>query len=178
MKRSLTISAILLSTACMSQNPSMGLNTDFQYFKNDAGQVLAAGDVTDLENIDSVTSELEGLHVPPWKAKLRTGAWKFWYPNGNLKAEMNFRIFLYDDCCFAGYCKQPYELRTGPFRIFYPDGKVMIEGKFRRRPTRIKTSCAGGAQIWKTKIDSDSQVFDEAGNRTTMDRIELNPMDF
>jgi len=173
----LTIPVILVSTACISQNPSMGFNSHFRSFKNGAGQVLAAGYVTDLENIDSVTSKLEGLHVPPWKEKLRAGAWKFWYPNGNLKAEMNFRIFQYVDCCTVGYCKQPYELGTGPFRIFYPDGKVMIEGKFRRRPTRIKTSC-GGAQIWKTKIDSDSQVFDEAGNRTSMDRIELNPMDF
>lgn len=181
LKTHLPILVVFVFLGCTSQENAGHTDAAYRSFANGSGQIVAAGFLTGLENIDSVICELEGEEISPWKMNLRTGPWKFWYPNGNLKAQVTFKVFQYDECCFAGYCKQAYELRTGKFRVFHPNGELMADGKFKRSSTPIGTNCVGGARIWIAEIDSDAHFFDEDGASTSSAIIQgdgLNPLEF
>lgn len=78
---------------------------------------------------------------------LKFGLWKEYDENGILKAEGNYKIDSYLDCCTAGLCRAFYYYRTGEWKYF--DDQGVFDFSLNYVPTEhlVDTNCEGGDKL-------------------------------
>ena len=122
-------------------------------FRHEGGGLAAEGSITSYESTDYIIRTLSNKEsVPPWHSSLRTGQWRYWYPSGQLRAIVTYRIAFYTDCCTAGLCRQPYERLVGNITLFAEDGRITYAGSPKNHYVRIKTNCEGGDRMSQPQV--------------------------
>ena len=107
---------------------------------------------------------------------LRFGLWKEYDENGILKAEGNYKIGSYLDCCTAGLCRAFYYYRTGEWKYF--DEKGVFDFSLNYVPIEhlVDTNCEGGDKLL-FGIVKDIPI--ELWGKITFDKIyELQKISF
>lgn len=112
---------------------------------------------------------------------IKAGYWKEYFTNGQLKAEGNYQIGTYLQCCTGGYCRIYYNYKDGPWKYWYENGQLKAQGTYVTLVQYFRTSCKGGDQVRVHKVTQSWQFFDEKGNVATVSDVlikELEEVDF
>ena len=135
----------VLLAGCVSSGIAGGRQVVFNHAN---GQRAAQGRFTNYESNGYIIARVEKRDLPPWKQYLRVGQWRYWYPNGVLRAEITYAVAQYDECCVAGPCTGRYERIVGTPHVFDASGTSLTP---LRAPARvhISTNCEGGATVFR-----------------------------
>ena len=114
-------------------------------------------------------------------SNLKVGKWIEYYPNGQIKAEGNYEIGQYIQCCGAGPCMWFYNFKQGPWNYYYNNGLLKAKGEYEIQNFYISTNCKGGDQL-RLGILGDSWIFyDMHGQKVDLNdslktQLELIPL--
>jgi len=81
------------------------------------------------------------------KSELRTGYWKEYFENGQLKESGNYALSTYVTCCTSGTCPVYYSYKIGSWTYFHENGQINAKGTYKIGKKRIDTTCEGGDKI-------------------------------
>lgn len=109
---------------------------------------------------------------------LKIGEFKEYFENGNLKANGNYEIGKYTQCCFSGLCSQFYNYKFGEWKYYYENGNLKAEVNYEVKNFPIETSCEGGDTISFGQIDLASiQNFDKEGRQVEISKSALKKLE-
>jgi hypothetical protein len=80
-------------------------------------------------------------------SNLKTGHWKEYYENGQLKSEGSYKVGSYLNCCMAGPCRNYYTYRYGLWKYYDESGTLEYEAEFIPSELHINTNCEGGDYV-------------------------------
>lgn len=128
--------ALLLLTSCapLTRRGKVVVYHHRNGAKAAEGAILTAGNFLTADTF----FELATL---PWIEYQRTGRWRYWYPNGQLRAVVQYSFGEYTDCCVAGPCAQSYERLVGRVELFDESGKSLLKSDAGTRKRVIDTNC-------------------------------------
>jgi hypothetical protein len=110
--------ALLLFARCASITESTHVT-----FQHANGTRAAEGRRTRHESIRYVVAALEKKEPPAWTQYYRVGTWRYWYPDGSLRAVVRYRLGSYTECCVAGHCPGIYERLVGKPELYDRTGR-------------------------------------------------------
>lgn len=139
----LTAVVFLLLTGCVSHDVA---DTKHVVFNHPNGKHAAEGRFTSYASNGYIIATVEKRDLAPWKEYLRVGKWRYWHPNGALRAEITYAVAQYDECCVAGPCRGVYERIVGTPQLFDANGTSVTLVRAPGR-ARIATNCEGGAEV-------------------------------
>lgn len=146
---------VVLSFGCSG----LQVDSEFRVFHHPNGRVAAEGHVTSRESVAYLTAEIEHRTRFPWQQYLRVGKWRYFYDNGDVRAELTYGLASYTECCAGGLCEQPYEVILGEVRIFAPDGRVTYDGPARNERRVLHTNCEGGDDVYVSALPLPADIL-------------------
>jgi len=108
-------------------------------YRDDRGW-KAEGRVTEFTSNGYAIAEAEKRHPVPWKKYYRVGTWRYWYPDGHLRAIVRYDIGEYPECCVAGPCTRRYERLRGRPQLFTEES-VVVPLRHAKWSACIRTNC-------------------------------------
>jgi hypothetical protein len=75
---------------------------------------------------------------------IKVGKWKEYNDSRILKAEGNYKMSSFIDCCIGGLCKSFYYYRSGVWKFYNDKGDFEFEIDFEPERLHVKTRCQGG----------------------------------
>lgn len=140
------------------------------------GKVLVNAESFWFKNSTHNCGYFEPYDCEDWERVPRTGKWKFWYPNGNLKAEINFDAHK-GFFCSIGPEYDYYDEKIGEYHIWHKNGLVLSKGKFTTIVKNVGNSCEGGQDLRIGKVLETFPFFSNKGqiinNIQTLDSLRL-----
>lgn len=145
MRATLPLVAVLFITLadCASTDTA---GRRYVIFNHENGQRAAEGSFTSYESSGYIIAKVEKRDLAPWKEYLRVGRWRYWHPNGALRAEITYAVDRYDECCVTGPCKRPYERIIGTPKVLDATGASVALVRAPER-AQVETNCEGGAEV-------------------------------
>jgi hypothetical protein len=101
------------------------------------------------------------------QTELRTGNWKEYFENGQLKESGKYALSTYTTCCTGGTCPVYYSYKLGDWIYFHDNGQLRAKGKYRIREKQIDTTCDGGDKIHFGYVTDTWNFFDRDGKEIT-----------
>lgn len=80
-------------------------------------------------------------------SNLKSGNWKGYYDNGQLKSEGGYKVSSYLNCCIDGPCREYYSYKDGLWKYFNEKGGVEYEVEFLPTHLHVNTTCDGGDSL-------------------------------
>jgi len=80
-------------------------------------------------------------------SNIKTGQWKQYYENGQLKSEGNYKISSYLNCCVGGACREYYSYKDGLWKYYSEKGILEYELEFTPSKLHVDTNCEGGDSV-------------------------------
>lgn len=145
---------------CPDQN-TLVAETPIRQFTDSRGAVIARG----REAARGV-----GIGSPddPWRGVVHYGEWTYWYPDGRIKARVNYAVTCHTHCCVAGLCGWVHDYLTGAFDLWYESGQRLARGNFVPKQVRVDNNCEGGATTLRGAISPASEFWDTSGKRISL----------
>ncbi len=107
-------------------------------------------------------------------SQYKFGIWKEYYQNGQLKAQGQYQIDKYINCCYSGLCRNYEHYKTGHWVFYYENGQVKLEGDYKPVKRKITTSCEGGDKVFISLIDKNWSYYNEKGEKIKLNAKTLN----
>lgn len=101
--------------------------------------------VTAFLGPDSIVSRGKyAVTVDNHLSDIKTGYWKEYYANGQVRSEGIYKVSSYLNCCMSGPCRQYYSYRDGLWKYYLEDGTIAYELEFKPSRLHVNTNCEGG----------------------------------
>jgi len=96
---------------------------------------------------------------------LKFGFCTVYYPDGKVQSKGSYAIGKYVQCCAGGPCMMYYDYKIGYWSNYHSNGKLKSKGKYELSPTKIQTSCEGGAIYLESHRNEEWEFYDIDGKR-------------
>ncbi len=130
---------------------------------------------------DNGNKRCEGKFAVPLEGDIdcyefKTGYFREFYQNGQLKGEGQYKVGSYLDCCNLSACKMYYHYRIDDW-IFYDSlGKLIYEVKYIPKKLRLKANLENESLIFGVLNNSNqNQIFDVISGCNDDDIYILRP---
>jgi hypothetical protein len=140
-------------------------------FTDASGSVIARGR-------EAMRGTGMGLPDDPWLGVVHDGEWTYWYPSGQMRARVNYKVTCHTHCCVAGLCPMIHDYLDAQFELWHDSGEKLARGNFVPARVRVDNNCEGGTVTLRGVISPESEFWDKLGNRMTLAdarRAELLP---
>lgn len=174
-KTILSLLTLLLSTFAIGQRKNDSIVDDIYIAGDNRFQLDSAGyhGATALDTMYYPDNKIKAIgHVAlesdSSKSKLKVGSWTEYFPSGTIKSEGSYQIDSYIQCCSDGACRMFINYKTGSWQYYHENGQLKCSGIYVVAKEHIKTSCKGGARVYRARINKSWKCHNEQGQEIVM----------